>query len=287
MNNQLQTTNQNNALVVSQHDKKVLDGMLPAERKIIEAALQPKIKEQDEFDVKEVFLSLITAAYTRAGYKMPDAATLVMYAEEFHEELLEKYPNITVPEVRNALKGGVYGEAGEFTGLNPKTFMQFVRHYLFTEERKAARTMFESKRAAHLHQIELTPEQRDAFNKDFANTLYADHCAGKLLIDFIPASIYDFLEAKGALNYTIEQKKAIHARAEAYVTRLGANDRFKGGGIGAALRWEREKPDARTIAKKFAVADFFQLLKNDMQTTIFPPITFPIYQESKQIKNDH
>src|SRR5688572_29601492 len=102
MNNQLQKANSAGALIVSQVDKEAMKNLIPAEKKIIEAALQPKINQQPALTVVQDFVTLITAAYTRAGFKMPDATTVALYADEFYNELLERYPNVTLAEVKEA-----------------------------------------------------------------------------------------------------------------------------------------------------------------------------------------
>jgi hypothetical protein len=277
MNNQLSTTNQ--SLAISQPspvDRAAMQNLLPVEKKMIEAALQPKINEQPALDVVNIFVSIVTTAYTRAGYKMPDIDTLALYADEFYTSLLEKFPRVSIPEVREALKEGVYGEYGEFTGLNPKTFMQFIKGYIASNTRKEAVKQFESKKLFLIAQRELTPDERDKYNKDFVNDLFADHIKGTLVADYVPSFIYDVLENLGKIKLTLDEKRKINERAKSYFTRLKTSKRYKGSAnrigdeLTAFIQTRDEEITIKTISKQFAVVDFFEEMVKAGSKTIFP-----------------
>jgi hypothetical protein len=276
MNNQLVKAENNGALIASPIDREAAKNLLPGERKFIEAALQPKINDQPAEAVVLLFNAIITQAYTRAGFKMPDAVTLALYAREFYEALLEKYPRVTIPEVREALKEGVYGEFGEFTGLNPKTFIQFIKGYLFTKDRKEALRQFESKRDYLNATKDLSPQEREAHGKEFVNMLFEDHLSGKLQADFVPSFIYDFLEAQGKMKLSLEAKRAISERAKGYFLRLKSSRRYKGNPrsvgdeLAAYIQSRDEELTVRNISKQFAVVDFFDACKFNGTKTIFP-----------------
>lgn len=279
MNNQLQTTTNNGlSIITSEVDRKALSNLLPGERKMIEAALQPKINAQPAVDVVSTFVSIVTTAYTRAGFKMPDEATVFIYADEFYSALMEKYPKVTIPEVREALKEGVYGEYGEFTGLNPKTFMQFVKAFLFSKERKEAMLQFENKRSVLMLQNGMTQEQREESNKEYVNFLFEDHLKGSLLVDYVPAFLYDFLEQQEKIRLTTEEKKAINEKAKSYFTRLKTSKRYKGTArrvddvLSDYVESRDEKLTVVNISKQFAVVDFFEATKLAGHTTIFPKL---------------
>jgi hypothetical protein len=280
MNQQLiTTTGENNmSLIASVTDRKALQSLLPVEKKIIEAALQPKINTQPPIDVVTTLITIITTAYTRAGFKMPEdsGATLALYADEFYTSLLERYPNVTIAEIREAMKDGVYGEAGEFTGLNPKTFMQFIKHYLFTETRKEARKQFESMRLRLAEQAKMTPQQKEEDDKEYCNYLYEQFLQNVLMVDYIPTFAYDFLEAQGILKLSLDAKKSISERAKAYFLRLKTSKKYKGNtrSIGdeltAYVQSRDEEITIKNMSKQFAVSFFFEALKTDGTKQVFP-----------------
>lgn len=261
---------------ISAIDRKAVENLLPGETKIIQAGLMPKISEQPAVDVVLMFNSIISTAYTRAGYKMPDEATLALYADEFYSSLIEKFPRVTIPEVKEALKEGVYGEYGEFTGLNPKTFIQFIKGYLFSKDRAEAIKQFESKRQYLKAQIELSPEQKEQFNKDFINDQYNDFRSGKLIADFIPSFLYEFLEQQGKIKLTIDEKRKIKDRAQSYFKRLKTSKRYKGNArsigdeLAAYVQGRDEDLTIKNISKQFAVFDFFEAQAKTGTETIFP-----------------
>lgn len=277
MNNQLVKANSNLGVALTVIDRKAMENLLPAEKKLIQAALQPKVRELEPFDVVKEFISIITTTYTRAGQNA-DQATLALYADEFYSSLNEKYPDVTIEEVREALKAGVYGEAGEYFGLNPKSFMQFVKHYLFADQRKEARTQFESKRLSiSLKREQLTLEEKVQDDKDYTNYLYSHYLKGKLIVDFIPTFVYDFLEAQGLINLSLEEKLQINERAVSYLNRLKASDKYKGNTrslgdtLTAYIRSRDEKITISVFAKQLAVSDYFEIKKNAGVADLFDP----------------
>lgn len=277
MNNQLSTTNQNLEIKqASPVDRAAMQNLLPVEKRMIEAALQPKINEQKAFDVTNIFVSIITSAYTRAGYNMPDPDTLALYADEFYTSLLEKFPRVSISEVREAIKEGVYGEYGEFTGLNPKTFMQFIKGYVASGTRKEAIKQFQSKKLFLTAQRELTPDERDKYNKDFVNELFEDHLKGKLVADYVPSFIYDVLENFGKIKLPLEEKRKINERAKSYFARLKTSKRYKtkprhiGDELSAYIQTRDEETTIKNISKQFAVVDFFEEMTKAGAKTIFP-----------------
>jgi hypothetical protein len=266
----------NNSLIASPVDRNALQNLLPGEKKLIENGLQPRLNELPPVEVELTLNTYILATYTRAGFKNPGEEALALYASEFYSLLTEKFPRVTLAEIKEALKEGVYGEYGEFTGLNPKTFVQFVKGYLFSKDRKEAIAQFESKRTFLKAQISLTPDQREEFNKQFVNELFEDHKAGKLVSDYVPGFIYEFLEQQGRLKLSLEAKKAISERAQKYFLRLKTSKRYKGNArsigdeLAAYIENRDEQLTVKNISKQFAVVDFFDLCKFNGSETIFP-----------------
>ncbi|MCG2614880.1 hypothetical protein LZZ85_11330 [Terrimonas sp. NA20] len=259
--------------MLSPVDRQAMQRLSLGERKYVELALQEKISVADPLNTVTEFVAAITSAYTRAGYKMPDAATLALYADETREMLLERYPAITVAEFKQAIKCGVYGDAGDFTGLNPKTFLQFVKHYLFTEARKEAVKVFESNQLLISNQrFEMTPEERAEDDKKFVNYLYNDFLNGYLLVDFVPSFVYEFLESQKLLNLTKDQKIAFVDRAKAYSAKMAASSKMKGSKRETFTdQLQKLLPGSAetTLAKQFAVVDFFANAKIEGRKTIF------------------
>ncbi len=275
MNNQLIKQNQGGALVQFKRiDNIALNTLLPEQRKIIEAGLQPKIKAQPPVDVVLALNGLITGTFTRAGFKVPDSKTLALYADETYSELMLRYPGVTIPEVQEALKQGVYGEYGEFIGLNPRTFLQFVKAYLFAESRKEAMKQFEESRGKHVEEKKLSPEEKEQSNREFVNILYQDHKDGKLIFYFIPLFLFDFLESTGKLKLSLEEKKAIEERAAKFVEgqqeQPTKQPRTIGSRLKQFLQGNNNKQTIIMLSKQIAIVDLFEANIKANAETIFP-----------------
>lgn len=267
MNNQLVRQNASVALArLSPVDEKALSTLLPGERKIIQAALQPKIFERDPLSVVDELISVITSTYTRAGQKVPDdgGVTLGIYADELFEMMCEKFPRVTVAEVAEALKAGVYGEAGEYMGLNPKSFLQFIKHFLFSEERKAAQKQFESKKLLITSEMNvLTQAQKDELSKEFINDLFESHLKGELIIDLVPVHVFDILLSVKEIKIPIDQNEELLQRANSYLQRLKTNIKARAGSrevnsLAETFKNANASSSIQNIAKKFAISDYFE-----------------------------
>lgn len=275
MSKELVKQDQNQIIVSSPVDRKAMENLLPEEKKFLEAALQPPIKDLNALDVVQTLLAQITTAYTRAGYRIPDPGTLALYAEEFRISLLEKHPGTTLVEVREALKAGVYGEAGEFTGLNPKTFLQFISYYRKRTDRLIAIEQFKSRRLHLNYQASLSPEQNAAFNKQQVNEHYELFLQGKLIVDFTPIDVYECLCNEKLLVLTLEEKRQINERAKAYYLRVKSSPKLRGNtkGIGDVLtNYMATGPGEEIIksySKRIAVLDYFDAMKAKGVQAIF------------------
>lgn len=265
----------NKNIVPSGTGKSALESLLPGERPFIEAALNSKIKDLPPGNVVNELVTILTTLFTIAGQKS-EPATLAIYADEFYQKLRATYPCITIEEIRAALKKGVYDELGEYFGLNVKTFVSFVRAYLNSEERKAAKEKFEA-RLLSTPSRELTQEQKEQAKKEFVNQLYADFLQGRLITDYIPSYLCRFLEEKRLIVLTNEEKKEIKDRARSYYTRLAAQGRFQVEvmKISAHANMEAIEPDIRisNIARQFAIYEFFERCKAQGARRIFDDVS--------------
>lgn len=271
-----------NELVVSQSQvvksfspvtSKVIESMLPVKQKYLMAALMPKVKDLEPLDVVNDLITIITTTYTIAGQK-PDESTLAIFADEFYTRVKEKYPAITIEEIRHALRAGVYGEYGEFFGLNPKTFFGFVNSYMHGLDRITAIKEFEAKRlsAYHSQQVETTFEEREQAAKDFVNFLFNDFLENRLVTDYIPVYIYDFLESKKIIQLSVEEKQAVFNRAAKYHRSMNGSGKLSSKlkeVLNCFVVSAEEKTIIKIIAKQLSVNDFFEKSKAGNRSKIF------------------
>jgi len=275
MNNQLIKSNSGLALSSLSHiDIKAMAALSVREKKIIELALQPKIKEGEPVDIVTQFIAIITTAYTRSG-QQADPATLALYADELYNSLLEKYPGVSVAEVKEALKEGVYGEYGEYYGLNPKTFIQFIESFLYSKERKEAKKVFLQKKMLLQNEVIIPPQELEADRRVFINYQYNHFLENKLICDHIPVFIYEYLQDQKLLLLTRQQKKENYERAKSYYIRLanGSKTAASINKLSSSFLLETDKPEItiRVIAMQMSVYDYFTDCQKKYLKYIFPP----------------
>lgn len=261
----------------SPENLQVLKSLSVTDQKLIKAALAPKVVELPGETVEGQIATIITTVITIAG-QQADPATVFIYAGEFYERVLEEYPNISIEEIKAALRAGVYGEYGKYYGLNPKTFYDFVKAYLFSEQRLAARDEFEGKRFQLAYKVDLTPEQRRDNSIDFCEVLYKDYLAENLISDFIPTFIYDFLEEEKLIFLTLDEKKVIQEMARSYYLRFKTSPKTKVTArsvkdvmLTPNFANDEEERTVSNYSKKFSVFQYFEKCKAEGKEIIFEP----------------
>lgn len=269
MNNQIVKSNSGELSQIARAQN-VLVNLVPAAQKICIAALQQKISDIAPINVVDQFSAIITGVYTIAG-QQPEASTLALYIDEFYTKLSETYPAITIDEVRAALRNGVYGDYGKYYGLNPQTFLSFVKSYLFSDERKEALKLFEGKKHL-LSEVILTDSEKEKSNEDFINILYESFLNDKLLSDFIPCYLFRFLWDRKLIVLSNDEKKIIKAKADSYHIRLMSANRTASLLMripAVSLVPDNVDLSRRNIAKQFAIYEFFENQRSLGKTTIF------------------
>lgn len=118
--------------------------MIPkASEEIIKSALAPKISNITPIAATDAMIDALSMATAISG-AVTDGDTLIAHAHETYDWLMRLYPEVTVEEIRSAVRAGVYDEYGKYYGLNPKSYVFFVREYLQSEKRRVAKAAFEA-----------------------------------------------------------------------------------------------------------------------------------------------
>jgi hypothetical protein len=235
--------------------------LLPVERKIIERALCPRLKDEKPVNVVNELAAIFTTAYTIAGQQADDV-TLALYVDEFYTKMKESYPSVTIEEIRVAIRCGVYGEYGDYYGLNPKSFVGFVRSYLYSKERLEAKRKFE---IPVLIEYKPSPEEIEKKNIEFTNSLLYEFLTDNLKWEFIPTYIYDFLVTEGIIDLSNKTKKRLVQRAKIYLLQQKQTSTF----AGQLSKLADSESIKVVIGKQFAVLEYFELCRLFGATIVF------------------
>lgn len=121
-----------------------VEKLAPQEQKMILAGQGLPLKSESYPIAVSAITDLITSVFVIAGQPVPEHPALPILVQEFYSKLIETYPGCRLEEIRIALRKGVYDELGKYYGLNAKSFIQFVRSYLSSEERIAAKEKYKN-----------------------------------------------------------------------------------------------------------------------------------------------
>lgn len=237
-------------------------------------------------DVLDELADVVNMAYSISGQK-PDKGNELIIVNELYAKLMETYPHCTMVEVRTAIRNGVYDEYGEYFGLNVKTFVMFIRGYLFSEQRKAAKAAFEAARRKSDKPKEIVPpywedsywtEERIDQWRDITENCYRWFCEDSILSGFIQEGSYWLLKRSGVIAITDGYRLELIERAkQATLAELVKNEgRRPIAEIKETLEQLKsldEYPDLKRqvhyTAKKLAVLDYFNMLRKQGKTEVF------------------
>lgn len=260
--------------------------LLPEERKIIEAGLKPTLAKSYAMDVLEQLTDTVNMAFSLSGQK-PDNGNELIIVNELYAKLMETYPHCTMDEVRTAIRNGVFDEYGEYYGLNVKTFVMFIRSYLFSEQRKAAKAAFDAARrkedkpkapAPPYWEDSYWTEERIAQWRDITESCYRWYCENSLLSGFIQEGCYWLLKRSGAIDMPDGYRTEFILRAkQAIRAELVRNDEKKHmSEIKETLEQLQDvdsypdlKRQVHYRAKRLAVLDYFATLQKKERTMVF------------------
>jgi len=125
--------------------------------KITNAMKAPPIKEQLN---REELAQIYRRAIKLAGIKSFDPDDVSEDLSLTIPLLKREFPSLTIKEIQYAVEQGAVGYYGEFHGINPKTFMDWIRAYRNSTEWKQAKNQKEPARKELPRPKELTPAQK-------------------------------------------------------------------------------------------------------------------------------
>lgn len=280
------TTTGNTTRAITRTETAALERLLPEHRKLIQAGLQPTLSQLQAINALDLLTDTVNMAYSLCGQK-PDMETVAVTVNELYTRLMETYPHCTVEEVRTAIRNGVFDEYGEYFGLNVKTFVMFIRAYLFSEQRRAAKAAFtaarhkeekpETETSPYWDDSYWTPENTGLWQQITENA-YSRFCEGSILSGFVQEGSYWLLKRSGAFTVPDDYKTQLIERAiQTMRAELIKNEGKKRIREIKEMLEQLQSPDdypglKRYIhfrAKRIAVLDYFTALQQQEKTAVF------------------
>lgn len=97
----------------------------------------------DTITIETQLIGIIGKAFVKLGYSTSDKESEISYmVGELAIELKRRCPGMRIPEIAEAVTNGIFGDYGEFYGLNVVTIVKFCTAYMDSEKRRNAMREF-------------------------------------------------------------------------------------------------------------------------------------------------
>jgi hypothetical protein len=206
---------------------KAVERSTPANLSFVELALQKPIIK---YPIKEAENKVMVEAQRAAvlsGQKEISAPDLQIIATEVLERCTQKYPHVTLEEISEAIKNGIYGDYGDYYGLNAKSIFMFIQSYVKSESRINALR-------EHEEEIKLSEskEPKVVTRGQWKELILRDYALLKNgdvdLIVFMPKK-YSLLESEGLISLKPETwQNWLERAAESYRHNNTTRKKMKG-----------------------------------------------------------
>lgn len=160
--------------------------------------------------------SLLLKINSITGWVLPEDAGLTIITDQFRKKLIESYANCNPDEIEYAFRN--YGTAVKDWGkqMNLSLIDEVMIPYL---ERRMELSRLEEQKAKPISQIEYKEDMSKEAMLDWFNTTAKKIKEGNLKVEFVPLSLYEWMDANGSITATKEEKYVYLQRAMEY--RLG------------------------------------------------------------------
>jgi hypothetical protein len=197
---------------------------------MIMAAKSEHIGSIDKMQRLEMLATEVSSCFTKKG-QTPAAEDITVISSELDKFLSLEIPSMTIPEVSIALDSGVYGEYGEYFGINAVTLVLWCKAYFSSPERKAAISAEFGKRRQILPT--LSEESLEKINDAAGQRLAVEswNCfrdTGKLpeyiTGTHIHSIVYDYLRRRGSITAPgTNELKATELKAKSIIRNTRKN----------------------------------------------------------------
>jgi hypothetical protein len=163
-----------------------------------------------DFDIKELstkITTLIASTFQDAG-QIIEPGDLATMSYRLQRELFD-YPWLHFAELELAVSNGSKKLYGKYFGINVLSILEWIGAYRLSEECK--RYAHELSKVVY-ERPDPSEEEKDRIGRELAFKTFEDFNAGKD-ISLPSVTVYDYLDRKGAIIYSKEQKKEFMTKA--------------------------------------------------------------------------
>lgn len=196
--------------------------------KIKEALQSPRIRDAKYSDLTNYLAKVIGFVFAIRSAEI-EPNNIQYMTRELARAVLERFPGISIAELGIALDKGVKRDYGDYFGLNVVTFLDWVRAYFYSPERKVA--VSEKNQLALPPKVVPTEKEFEELRRRNSISMFELYKHYRVLIGD-PSYPFAYLENKRVLNLSREEKLAIYEEAKVIASkkcisakeRIGAED---------------------------------------------------------------
>ena len=153
------------------------------------------IKDLTPNEVKRHCSEIIAKAFADDGKFQVTSEMLSFQSLALFEELTGRFKDLTIDELKEAIRLGMRGETGAWFGLCAKTYHQFIKHYFERKERSEAMRVYLDQFGTGITDRKLTDDQKYQVMKQASLQEFDSYSTTKKLSRSAPY-IYDFIAKK-------------------------------------------------------------------------------------------
>ena len=167
-------------------------------------------------DFEEVDLwadALLLKINSITGWVLPESTMLTVFTDQFKKKISESYGNANPDEVEYAFRN--YGTGVKDWGkqMNLSLIDEVMVPYL---ARRRELSQLEEQKTKPILSIEYSEDMSREAMLDWFDEVAAKIKGGKILIEFVPPMLYEFMDDNGNINKTAKEKHEYLSRAVEY-----------------------------------------------------------------------
>lgn len=269
---------------IVKHDGNTIEGLTIKETQIVLAKASQRINEMANEELNKSIINIVNTIYAVAGQKASDEDMKAMCIL-LKNELKQYFGNISIKEIEIACSKGIRKEFGEYFGINIASINNWINKYITSEERMSSIKKYQALKSATNEKKELTDVEKEEIMLNSIERLKTYAKSPEFNIenfDFGNAA-YDYLDAKGIINFTTAQKNDFMEIAKDHLKRDAINQKVKfeisPSGFNKIINMieqQKSKPVV-ILAKKYALKSYFDSIKKEEKPKKTDDYTNPDY----------